>query len=368
MSIDKIKQLIGEPEGLNLEYKLVLPPPETIARIVAAFANTDGGVLIIGVRDDLVVVGLAENTPVATIIESSIARLHPRPDVKHYPLELELNSETKKLYIVEVAKSSDIIYTGDKIFIRQGAQIIAKVPAFKLDLAKSPIPDCIVQLRERILQAGQSSTESEIKLLRHYQNLFLTTKLLTDISNNLLFSKQPNLHSDLEQGRIFLRLVFSSLLDTFENYLVDLLMEIHLAKPETLRSSSQVTVEDVLNCQDMAEFIHFAAEQRVKNLSRGNEDSFMKAFKFTQLDLFIESELEQVKKYLQVRHLYTHKNGVIDKQFLSKTNFRNLNLGDEYKISLKDLCETASFFIDIVSRLDSSVITKYGLETFDIEE
>lgn len=73
-------------------------------------------------------------------------------------------------------------------------------------------------------------------------------------------------------------------------------MEIHLAKPETLRSSSQVTVEDVLNCQDMAEFIHFAAEQRVKNLSRGNEDSFMKAFKFTQLDLFIESELEQVKK------------------------------------------------------------------------
>lgn len=69
-----------------------------------------------------------------------------------------------------------------------------------------------------------------------------------------------------------------------------------------------------------------------------------------------------------MRHLYTHKNGVIDKQFLSKTNFRNLNLGDEYKISLKDLCETASFFIDIVSRLDSSVITKYGLETFDIEE
>lgn len=368
MSIDEIKQLIGKPEGLNLEYKLVLPPPDTIARIVAAFANTDGGVLIIGVRDDLVIVGLAENTPVATIIESSIARVHPRPDVKHYPLELELDSETKKLYIVEVAKSSDIIYTGDKTFVRQGGQIRAKVSAFKLDLAKSPIPDCIVQLRERILQAGQSSTESKIKLLKHYQNLFLTTQLLTDISNNLLFSEQPNLYSDFEQGRTFLRLVFSSLLDTFENYLVNLLLEIHLARPETLRSPSPVTVEDVLNCQDMAEFIHFAAEERVKSLSKGNEDSFMKAFKFTQLDLFIENELEQVKKYFQVRHLYTHKNGVIDKQFLSKTNFRNLNLGDEYKISLKDLCETASFFIDIVSRLDSSVITKYGLETFDIEE
>jgi hypothetical protein len=368
MSIDKIKQLIGKPEGLNLEYKLVLPPPETIARILAAFANTDGGVLIIGVRDGLVIVGLAENTPVATIIESSIARLHPRPEVKHYPLELELDSETKKLYIVEVAKSSDIIYTRDKIFLRQGGQIIAKTPDFKLDLAKSPIPDCIVQLLERILQVGQSSTGSKVKFLKHYQNLFLTTKLLTDISNNLLFSKQPNLYSDIEQGRTYLRLVFSSLLDTFENYLVDLLLEIHLARPETLRSESKVTIEDVLNCQDMAEFIHFAAEERVKSLSKGNEDSFMKAFKFTQLDLFIESELEKVRNYFQVRHLYTHKNGVIDKQFISKTKLRNLNLADEYKISLTDLCETASFFIDIVTRLDSSIITKYGLGTFDVEE
>ena len=54
MRSDRIQQIIGQPEGESLEYKQVVPPPAVIAREIAAFANTKGGVLIFGVDDNLI--------------------------------------------------------------------------------------------------------------------------------------------------------------------------------------------------------------------------------------------------------------------------------------------------------------------------
>jgi hypothetical protein len=43
-----------------------------------------------------------------------------------------------------------------------------------------------------------------------------------------------------------MRILFSSCADNFEIFMSDLLYEIYLAKPETLKSNAQVTVKDVL--------------------------------------------------------------------------------------------------------------------------
>ena len=82
MSLDEVKALIGQPEGAKLEYKFTLPPANLIARIIAAFANTEGGWLIIAVRESnkgIEIVGLADDIPAHAIVESSLARLKPRP-------------------------------------------------------------------------------------------------------------------------------------------------------------------------------------------------------------------------------------------------------------------------------------------------
>ncbi|WP_375491315.1 hypothetical protein [uncultured Nostoc sp.] len=242
------------------------------------------------------------------------------------------------------------------------------VSAQNLYLGEYQQPDCVLKVFDNLLKAGINATPSKIKFLSHYRNLLIIVKQTSNSSINILFSTRPEVPSNFDDGRTLIRLLFSSLIDTFENYLVNLLIEIHLAKPETLRSESQVSVKDVLNCQNMEEFINFAANQRVKDITRGNEESFLKAFKFTNLDLFVDREIEQAKKYFQIRHLFTHKNGFIDAQFLYKTKFSNLNLGDEYQISLTYFCETANFFIDIVDRLDSSVVAKYSLETYNMED
>ncbi|MDG5768242.1 ATP-binding protein [Balneolales bacterium ANBcel1] len=58
VSLRDLKNLIRSGEGLLLEFKRSISSPEKIAREIAAFANTHGGHLIIGVDDDQTITGV----------------------------------------------------------------------------------------------------------------------------------------------------------------------------------------------------------------------------------------------------------------------------------------------------------------------
>ena len=53
-----VKNLAQTGEGAFLEFKRTIPSAEKIAREIAAFANTDGGTLLIGVDDDKSLIGV----------------------------------------------------------------------------------------------------------------------------------------------------------------------------------------------------------------------------------------------------------------------------------------------------------------------
>lgn len=59
MSIKDFKNLVKTGESTYLEFKRTIPSPEKIAREMAAFANTHGGTLLIGVDDDKSLVGVS---------------------------------------------------------------------------------------------------------------------------------------------------------------------------------------------------------------------------------------------------------------------------------------------------------------------
>jgi predicted HTH transcriptional regulator len=48
---DKIKALVAKGESSSLELKSGIPRPDVIAENLAAFANTNGGILLLGVRE-----------------------------------------------------------------------------------------------------------------------------------------------------------------------------------------------------------------------------------------------------------------------------------------------------------------------------
>jgi predicted HTH transcriptional regulator len=58
MSVGALKRLVKTGEGTYLEFKRIISSPEKIARELAAFANTRGGTMLIGVDDDQKLVGI----------------------------------------------------------------------------------------------------------------------------------------------------------------------------------------------------------------------------------------------------------------------------------------------------------------------
>ena len=68
---DEVINLLKQDENKTLEFKAVLPPSRNIAQMISAFANTNGGVIILGVlvvpNKTNEVIGLSEDFHANTI-------------------------------------------------------------------------------------------------------------------------------------------------------------------------------------------------------------------------------------------------------------------------------------------------------------
>ena len=72
--MNRIKEVLNQPEGRRLEFKAELPEHSDLAKTIVAFANDAGGDLYIGVTDDpREVVGLDEEKLMA--IEEKISNI-----------------------------------------------------------------------------------------------------------------------------------------------------------------------------------------------------------------------------------------------------------------------------------------------------
>lgn len=104
--MSELKRLIAHGEGLHLDFKFRIDDQKKIARTLSAFANTDGGKLLIGVKDNGKINGV--NPEEEFYMIEGAAQLHCKPEVKFeskvwlegHHLVLEINvepSETKHL-------------------------------------------------------------------------------------------------------------------------------------------------------------------------------------------------------------------------------------------------------------------------------
>lgn len=104
--MSELKRLIAQGEGLHLDFKFRIDDQKKIARTLSAFANTDGGKLLIGVKDNGKINGV--NPEEEFYMIEGAAQLHCKPEVQFeskvwqegHHLVLEINvepSETKHL-------------------------------------------------------------------------------------------------------------------------------------------------------------------------------------------------------------------------------------------------------------------------------
>jgi Putative DNA-binding domain len=349
---NEIVQIIGKKKGVTLEYKAVLPPSKNIARLISAFANVAGGYIILGITEDLEINGLSEDFHANAIIHKALDLLSPQPQVYYQYVEYK----NKKLYAIKVEKSNSQVAAENKFYIRDGVTVKLLEPTeiqFKLNGYSQ-----IKTINTKLEDYKKKSTSSKNKLLEHYQSIL---KIIDDL-REMLYPLDPNIPTINQEGKILSRILFSSFVDNFETYLSDLLYEVFLANPSTLKSQQQVTLEEVLKCSDLQDFVKYWSKQKLNKLQKGSVKGFIKENKqIRELEVIDEFKQNEIEKILQIRHLYSHRNGIVDEKFL-EFFIGKFDLNSEHQMSISEICDKLIYLAEISHEIDLAAINKYKLD------
>jgi len=350
-----VKQL-GQPESERLEYKAVLPPARSLAQMIAAFANTNGGHIVLGIAQsngDLIINGLSEDFQANSVTHKAIDLLSPKPLVDYD----YVTYQKKRLYIIEVTKASQQVLFEGKLFMREGT-LLKTIPPSQPAQQITQIPliaRFVTTLRGLIV----ASTGSKVKFIEHYLGVL---NIIADLGNQL-YPESTSKATNNQEGKILSRILFSSCADNFETYLSDILYEIYLANPNTLKSSQQVTVKEVLDCADMEEFVLYWAKKKLGKLQRGSVKGFIsdnpQIKSLNVIDTIGEDNLEKI---LQIRHLYAHRNGIVDEKFLQYYPGQ-FSLNEEHQLPVETILKHLSYMAGIVDKLDKAAVNIYQLAT-----
>ncbi len=97
-----IKNLIVRGEGQQLDFKFEISDSRKIARTLVAFANTDGGKLLVGVKDNGMIAGIRSDEEYFMV--EGAASMYCRPEVKFSTREWTIDG--KLVLEITVEKSS----------------------------------------------------------------------------------------------------------------------------------------------------------------------------------------------------------------------------------------------------------------------
>lgn len=130
MNYKEIKELIAQGESTCLEFKRKIISPVKLAKELAAFANTKGGNLLIGVDDDGSIVGI-ESEKTAIELVNNVCDFYIDPPIKPKIEIVNLNwhdillinvteSSCKPHYLVHDEEGADIKQSQRRVYIRVG--------------------------------------------------------------------------------------------------------------------------------------------------------------------------------------------------------------------------------------------------------
>lgn len=86
-----IFSLIAQGEGLKLDFKQVIQNPRKIAKSMVSFANTEGGVLLIGVRDNGSIAGVKTEDEIHML--DLAAGFHCKPEITYHAEEIVVDGK-----------------------------------------------------------------------------------------------------------------------------------------------------------------------------------------------------------------------------------------------------------------------------------
>ena len=108
--INYIKRLIAEGEHQTLDFKFEINDSRKIAKTFSAFANTEGGKLLVGVKDNGSIAGVRSDEEYYMIEAAS--DMYCKPTVPFTAKKWQI--ETKIILEITIPKINEIVYAKDE--------------------------------------------------------------------------------------------------------------------------------------------------------------------------------------------------------------------------------------------------------------
>lgn len=119
LTAEEIKSLAKSGEGYNADFKLKVPGKvRELTEEVCAFANSEGGFLLIGINDNGQIIGASIDNPKRSAIQDSIRDISPAIHVNIYSVDVD----DKSIWVIEVPSGKDKTYVlSGAIYLRESA-------------------------------------------------------------------------------------------------------------------------------------------------------------------------------------------------------------------------------------------------------
>lgn len=147
----------------------------------------------------------------------------------------------------------------------------------------------------------------------------------------------------------------------FESYLVDVVRDILLVSPDTLKSSKPLTAETILNLGKPRQIVKYLVEMEINELLYKSFPDMVKYFdKKFNIDLNSSGvTAENIVGIMQVRNIHVHNGGVVNQRFLDSVKSSKSRVGTYKPITQKFLENSISSILLLVKFIDEKVKTKY---------
>lgn len=118
MTEKELIELIKQGEGKNLEFKVSYA--KDIPEEICAFANTDGGILLIGVTDNGIIKGCHYDNTKASQIQNTLAKIQPRLRLEIEKIEVD-GKAVVAIHCPAPQGEKRVFVISGQLFIRDGA-------------------------------------------------------------------------------------------------------------------------------------------------------------------------------------------------------------------------------------------------------
>lgn len=167
------------------------------------------------------------------------------------------------------------------------------------------------------------------------------------------------------------RSAFVGIMDAYRHFLSSVLFAVLKADNRMLKSlGKSYTVNQVMQFETLEDFLEAVAEEYVHALAYKSFAEFVATMKKDfNIEIMTPQEVEEVVYYIELRNIFVHNNGVVNKVFLKKVGSRGEvhKVGDRAVVPTEAISRLYEVVLKSAERLDGTMVKKYTLPTVPFE-